>query len=211
MQMDTTGYGAGQARRRATLQRTRRFALVGVVAAALALFLATGATFTATNDSVTITPSAANAAPSVLSALAGSQRWTVSTTTSRTAPTWTPTLNTVVGTSAGDIAIVDTTSAGSGTQIVTVAYGNAGALNLAYSYLILPVDIYESNDAGVADPWELVTNTGRYLTLTNGYQQYFLPGGKFYEVHVPAGGSIYTISTSAGSLSPTFIVTVTAG
>lgn len=216
MQAEITGYGRAHARRQATLQRTRRFALVGVVAAALALFLATGATFTATNDSVTLSPAAATSASTITkndATLSGGQLWPTSLATTATLPSWTPTLNTVVGTTAGDLAIANTLTAGTGTQIITVALGNAGALNKDYSYMMLPVTLVEQTTAG--GTWSAVSAypSTVYLSLTNGYLNFFVPGGKYYGIKIGAGGSIYTISTTAtgGSLSPVFNVSVTAG
>jgi hypothetical protein len=226
MQMDVTGYGAGQARRRATLQRTRRFALVGVVAAALALFLATGATFTATNDTVTITPGTANTAPAVFKAGGGAlptgtgapTTWVTGGTAGTVIlPTWVPTLNTVVGQTAtvGDVAVVDTRNF-TGTVIVTVAFGNAGNLNQAYSYMILPLELrkYDGTSAWVSSAAtdSASVTTARYLSLTNGYLQYFMTGGFVYEVVIPAGGSIYTVNADTpANLQPTFVVNVRAG
>lgn len=139
-----------------------------------------------------------------------------STTASGTLPGWSPTLNTAgeVAT-AGDLALVDAT----GTPLIlNVFITNLVGLQGDYSSFTFPMHVYQ-NETGTCTggagaktcKWE--ENKGlseTYLTNTEGNLSFSLPSGHFYDITIDKGGSFYTISTTAGELSPSFYFTAQA-
>ncbi len=49
-----------------------------------------------------------------------------------------------------------------------------------------------------------------FLTNTEGFLSFSLQGGKYYDIAFNAGGSFYTVSTTNGTLNPTFYFTARA-
>jgi len=148
-----------------------------------------------------------------------------------TSPSWSPMLDSAGEvTGAGDIAIVNTTSATS-SLTVTLHVVNLAALAHDYSSFTLPVAVYYAADgsAGSAPTtsscsntggcnWQLangtaeapsVANDASYLTNDGGSVTFQLPAGAYYEIAMPTGGSYYCVSTTTSytaSLSPEFFV-----
>lgn len=136
-----------------------------------------------------------------------------STTEAGTLPGWSPTLNTAgeVATS-GDLALVDAT----GTPLILNVYvTNLVGLQGDYSSFAFPVHVYQNETATCtstkACKWE--ENKGlseTFLTNAEGNLSFSLPSGHIYDVTLDKGGSLYTISTTAGELSPSFYFTAQA-
>lgn len=139
-----------------------------------------------------------------------------STTTAGTLPSWSPTLNTAGEVASdGDMALVDAT----GTPlIVNVFVTNLVGLQGDYSSFAFPMHVYQ-NKTGTctggtgakACEWEEDKSLSEtYLTNTEGNLSFSLPSGHFYDITLNKGGSFYTISTTAGELSPSFYFTAQA-
>lgn len=232
-----SGFGS-QAKRRATLQRTRRFAAVGVVMAAVGLFIGTAVTFTTENASSDV---AIVSNPAIVKVITRGTalptdgttpptKWVSNSVTTGVSPVWTPILNNAVGvTTLGDIALIDTRGLGStvnvaGTNpnvLINFAMTNAALIDAAHNYFLLPVNlkVWDKTSAWVdaksadADANPLTGGTAfptQYLSPTNGYLQFTVDVEGVYEISIPTGGSIFAVSTTNSSnLSPTFLVTTT--
>lgn len=222
---DTSKRGASLAAAK-TGTRRKRF-LVASVAALAVLAVAMGISFLGNTGTAGVEVKASNsefifpvsksgfgthATLSEESKTVETLKWS-STTSSGTLPSWSPTLNTAgeVGTS-GDLALVDAT----GTPlIVNVFVTNLVGLQGDYSSFTFPMHVYQ-NETGTctetkACKWE--ENEGlseTYLTNTEGNLSFSLPSGHFYDITIDKGGSFYTISTTAGQLSPSFYFTAQA-
>ncbi len=198
---------ARSARRRRKIQRLRRVVLLSTILGALALVVGTGVSFTATNDTSTVAISAgginsggvtdfASVSFSANAVITGVRPVEATTGTTFVQPAWAPTVDQVVPVStAGDLAIINA-SGTTGNILVTVTLTNPVGLSRAYSYFNLPIDIYQSTNAGAS--WHRQTSgaagtrlgdsTGiTYLSLTNGYVSFLLAGGTntLYELHIP--------------------------
>jgi hypothetical protein len=207
------------------LQRLRRTVATVLGVGAALLVAGAGFAFLNTNGTATTAVTAGGtaqgnfadvytASPPVAWALAGG-------TGSPQSAQWTPVLNSVsTVTQAGDLAIVDATGT-SGNILVTVALTNPAALSGDYAYMNLPIVVKACTLSGSTCTWQDATDANgnaigasapQYLTLTNGYLTFLLQGGtgKYYEIEIATGGSFFTISTTAGSLSPAFLVTTAA-
>lgn len=172
--------------------------------------------------------------------LTNSAVWAASGTTAAQGAVWSPVVGQVVtigssaGDKAGDVAMID---AGGTTRniLVTLSVTNPAQLSADYSYMNLPIAVVscintasacatqtnwganikgDGATAGTDANGTALPTTGSptYLTLTNGSVSFLLKGGtgNLYELEIPTGGSFYTVSTTAGSLSPSFMVTTTA-
>ena len=230
-----TGFGS-DARRHATLKRTRRFAVVGAVVAAVALLVGTAVTFTAENgnDTFTITSSAAAAGSVSLRTVdtvadlatqgTAPNTWKISGATTGAAPAWTPVLNNAVSvTTPGDIAIIDARGLTSGNILITLSLTNAAQIDADHNYFILPVDlwvwqtdtVWAAANTGNGDSLPLTGGTPiatQYLSTSNGYLTWTVDGTGVYEITIPTGGSIFAVSTlvnSSHALAPTFVISTT--
>lgn len=148
-------------------------------------------------------------------------------------PSWAPAAGSPGSvTTAGDLALVDATSlTAQQNMIVNVYVTNLAALGSAYSSWAFPLDIYSctpsgagtcsatsSQTAGTSAPWTQVSaavpfssGVESFLTSTEGYESFSLPGGAFYDITLDTGGSFYTVSTSTASdLNPSFYFTARA-
>lgn len=150
--------------------------------------------------------------------------WKVSATTTPTSPAWSPVANQAGSvTTAGDLAFVDASSATTSSPylLVTVYVTNLSALSKAYGSYAWPIRVYKAssvatntiswNSTAVTDA-NGVNTANTYLTNTQGFESFKLPAGtsaSYYDITMDAGGSYFTLSTSAGSLTPTFYVTAT--
>ncbi len=164
--------------------------------------------------------------------------WALSGTASAGAASWSPVVNQVVtvGT-AGDLAMIDAGGT-TGNILVTLSVTNPASLSSDYSYMNVPIAVVSCVNTATA--CQTKTNWGAsikgdgttggtdangavlptaasptYLTLTNGSVSFLLKGGTsyLYEIEIPTGGSFYTVSTTSSttaSLSPSYMVTMTA-
>ena len=133
-------------------------------------------------------------------------------------PEWSPTANAAgeVG-KAGDLALIN---ANTDKLIVNIYVTNLVGLQADYSSFALPIYIYEATKSGCEGLASKVCETGKvggweknaelsktYLTNTEGNLSFSLPSGHYYDIAIFTGGSFYTISTTAGELSPSFYFT----
>lgn len=134
-------------------------------------------------------------------------------------PTWTPVTGSAGEiTTAGDLVLVDATAGTLGTATaltVTIYITNLAGLQQAYSSFAFPIRIWKcaatcsSNAAWseVADD-AVISPRPSYLANTDGFIQFRLPVGFYYDIAFDLGGSFYTISTTtAANLSPQFFFT----
>lgn len=213
------GPGAGPSR------RWRRPLLVGALAAAAVLMATTSLSFLSSNGTAgaTVTPSGSGTA-NVYAAAAtsptlpnASLTWEITGTTTDQLPAWNVSQGQVTQvTTAGDVAVVDGTA---GNTLITVTLANAAAMAGAYSYVNIPIDIYQCTVATSTCTWaaadELNSSPAaaystQYLSFSNASLSFEVSGGAntYYEVTVPTGGSLYCYSTATSSdLSPSFLVT----
>ncbi len=219
--------------RAAAVTRQRRFLFVGVTAlavlgAALGVSFAgdTGGTTVAVNSSSTnfVFPVGAGlASPAPIAAL----KYTgtsgiVSPNFSGTAanvivPKWAPVAGSAGGvTTAGDIVVFDATTAtlADHTSLrVTVFVTNLDKLQQAYSSFAFPVNVYRcASTCTTTGAWTqasaVIASPPTYLTNTDGFVSFTLPGGYYYDLAFDTGGSFYTVSTAtAANLNPSFYFT----
>lgn len=218
MQMNMTGYGAAQARRQATIQRTRRFAFVGAALAAAALLIATTVTFTAQNATVSgISITGGTSSVIVTSTASGATgdtetptRWVVGATTTATAPAWSPVVGEPVSIAAdGDLILIDARGKANTDKVsVTVALQNAASLE--YSTFILPIQMRAATAVGATTTWAGTAATGgetQYLTLTSPVVTFQVDGDALYEVMVPGASSNgLAVANGTTTLAPAFLV-----
>lgn len=223
MQGEMMGSGAAQTRRRATIQRTRRFAFLGAAITGVALLVATTVTFTAENGTVsgltitggtgavvvTSTTSSATASTTTTPNTAP-EKWAFAASTTATAPSWSPTVGQPTSITAnGDLILIDTRGKTTSDKVtVTVALQNAASLT--YSTFILPVAMREaSGTIGTSTSWTTVPTGGatQYLTLTSPVVTFSVTGGKLYEVIVPGSTSNgLVVANATTTLAPSFLV-----
>lgn len=140
-------------------------------------------------------------------------------TTSVIRPAWTPATGSAGEvTTAGDVVLVDATAGTLGTATaltLTIFVTNLTGLQQAYSSFAYPIRIWKcaatcnSNAAWseVVDD-AVITPRPVYLANTDGFMQFRLPVGFYYDVVFDLGGSFYTISTTiTANLSPQFFFT----
>jgi len=127
------------------------------------------------------------------------------------APTWTAIQKTIGGVTPGDLFFIDATDSGADIQ-ATLHFTNASELVNSYRYLILKVGLYVDNGSGEWEPaygidGEPAPDT--FISLSNGYTGFTLPGYAKYKVTIDSG-SFYCTSADSdeGSTSPTFYLTV---
>ena len=132
-------------------------------------------------------------------------------TSSNQLPTWSAAAGVAgsVGT-AGDLAVIDgtTSSAGGAASIqLTVYVTNLNALGADYTSWAFPLEVYSTTNGGTS--WTPVAASAQFITHTLGFLSYSLPTGgtTYYDVVMNTGGSFYTVSTTAGDLSPDFYFT----
>lgn len=136
------------------------------------------------------------------------------TITSAVQPSWSPTAQSAGSvTTAGDLALIDTTIATNGVT-VTLYVTNLAGLQQDYSSMALPVNIYQSLCTSGSCTWTqaagVVANPPTYLTATSGFLSFNLPAGKYYDIAMDTGGSYYATSTSTAgtaTLSPDYYFT----
>ncbi|MBX6370304.1 MAG: hypothetical protein IRZ04_20220 [Rhodospirillales bacterium] len=142
-------------------------------------------------------------------------------------PTWTPVAGSAGSvTTAGDVVLIDARSVTLGTHgslIVNMYVTNLEELQQTYSSFAFPVNVYRcsascaaptsTTGSGTQGNWEqasTVLATGSvFLTNTEGFLTLSLEAGYYYDIAFNTGGSFYTVSTTSGSLSPTFYFTAT--
>jgi len=111
----------------------------------------------------------------------------------------------------GDLFFIDATDSGADIQ-ATLHFTNASELVDYYRYLILRVGLYVDNGSGEWEPaygvdGELVPDT--FISLTDGYTGFTLPGYAKYKVTIDSGSFYCTnADIDGGSTSPTFYLTV---
>ena len=127
------------------------------------------------------------------------------------APTWTAIEKTIGGVTPGDLFFIDATDSGADIQ-ATIHFTNTSELVNSYRYLILKVGLYVDNGSGEWEPAygvddELAPDT--FITLSNGYAGFTLPGYAKYKVAIDSGCFYCTdADIDGGSTSPTFYLTV---
>jgi hypothetical protein len=163
----------------------------------------------------------------------------ISGTQTPTLPSWTPVAGAAgTVTAKGDLALIDgrTASAGgAGNLTISVYATNLAALQKDYSAYALPIRLYSGTFDGTTTTWtfdntnatEVTATKTTYLTNTGGYVHWSVPTGTntVYALQmgedtttanssapskIGDGGSFYTISTTAGTLNPTFFITAQA-
>lgn len=127
------------------------------------------------------------------------------------APTLTAVGKTIGGVTPGDLFFIDATDSGADIQ-ATLHFTNASELVDSYRYLILKVGLYVDNGSGEWEPaygvdGELAPDT--FITMSNGYTDFTLPGYAKYKVTIDSGSFYYTnADIDGGSTSPTFYLMV---
>lgn len=180
--------------------------------AVIALFVA--ATVTGVTFGVTVATTTATATPVGNSGIATvTEADTDGKHTVR--PSWNVTTDAVgrVDT-AGDLFVIGGTGF-TGDLSATLYLNNAAQLTKAYSYLNLAIVVYKFTDsAWVAAAGMTGANYTTYLTLTNGYVSFALPGlaatTTKYSIGIDAG-SFYCVNAipgSPGTLTPAFYLDV---
>jgi len=223
-----------------TSKKRRRFAilfLTFIAAVGLGLHLpvaglsSNSASTSPTGPIFMLSGAQASSAPSALTSTVFGSTATTSGKVVATSPGWSPMVD-YAGqvTTAGDIAIVDASSATSALS-VTLHVINLAALSHDYASFTLPVAVYYASTglAGSAPMtgscstvsgcnWQLangeesapnVASDTSYLANEGGSVTFQLPPGAYYEIAMPTGGSYYCISTmvsNTASLSPLFFV-----
>lgn len=140
-------------------------------------------------------------------------------TSSVVRPAWTPTSGSAGEvTTAGDIVLVDATAGTLGTATaltLTIFITNLAGLQQAYSSFAFPIRIWKcAATCNAGGAWSevvddvVISPRPTYLANTDGFIQFRLPVGFYYDVVFDLGGSFYTISTTnATNLSPQFFFT----
>jgi len=148
-------------------------------------------------------------------------------------PSWSPVAGSAgTVTTAGDLAVVDATSA---TNYVTVSVyiTNLAAMLVDYSSFAFPINVYTTmNETGTANtcsgtctwiaaPAVSQSNFGSYLTDTQPQLTFSLPKGAYYDIVMegtnhygtgnPTGAPATTLGTSTTGLGGAFSVTQTSG
>ena len=120
-------------------------------------------------------------------------------------PAWSPSTDATGNiTTPGDLYYIDTGTY-QGDLFVTLSLTNPTELTKSYTYLNLLINVYKRQ--GV-DGWVAVEGSTTYLTLTNGYVSFLIPGASEFDITID-GGNFYAIGNGTnGSLSPTFFVDV---
>ena len=126
-------------------------------------------------------------------------------------PSWSPVLNTAGSvTTAGDLAVVDATTASNGI-IVNVYVTNLAGLQQDYSSYALPFNVYQSPCTAGSCTWTQASGISlTYLTNSEGFLSFSLPKGNYYDITMDTGGSFFTSGTSTtapASLSPSYYFT----
>ncbi len=176
----------------------------------LALLVALGVTAvsfaaTAPSASVTTTVSGGNFV-SVTSTIPAA--WTAPSGYG-SAPAWMPIAGTTGSITKGSIYWIDPKDY-TGDLLVTLYLNNPADLTKAYSYLNMAVMVLGSSNGTTwseASGFKTSGNYSNYLTLTNGYVSFVLPGGSKYLIAID-GGPYYCVSTTGGSLSPSFYIDI---
>jgi hypothetical protein len=162
-----------------------------------------------------------NTLPSSVNALKytpfGNINQTSHTITTSLLPSWSPTaLSAGSVTTAGDLALIDATTASNGINL-TVYVTNLSGLQQDYSSFALPVNVYSSPCTSGSCTWSqaapVIASPPTYLTATGGYLTFNLPAGSYYDITIDTGGSFYCTSTSTSgtaALAPTFYFTTQA-
>jgi len=211
--------------------RRKRFMVVSVAGLAV-LAAALGVSFLGTTGSTAVSVTAANSnfifpvsngaslpsgtnfvnALKYTPASAITSSSSASTINTATLPSWAPVLNTAGSvTTAGDLAVVDATTASTGV-IVNVYVTNLAGLQMDYSSYALPFNVYSSScTAGSCGTWAQASGISlTYLTNSEGFLSFSLPAGKYYDITMDTGGSFFTSGTSTtspASLSPSYYFT----
>ena len=132
-------------------------------------------------------------------------------------PSWSPAANSGGSINAGNLYNV-TVPAGT-ISLVTIYLTNPTSLSLDYEFLNM--NISYGTSTGYTHVFTPITHTtgtfnGTFLSLSNGYVQFEInnalgTSAENYTIGI-AGGSFYCLSTSnaAGSLNPSFYITVEA-
>ncbi|MDQ4212476.1 hypothetical protein [Microbacterium capsulatum] len=146
-------------------------------------------------------------------------KYTTSTTTGSTttlsvvSPSWTPIAQSATTvTTAGDLAIIDASTANLGTHTgltVSLYVTNLASLQKDYSSYSLPVNVYQCQTACTSNAaWTQATGVSvSYLTSTSGYLTWNLPANYYYAITVDTGGSLYNTATTPANLSPAYYFT----
>ncbi len=212
-------------------KRRRRFLLVSIPALAV-LAAALGVSFAENSGTSTISVAASstNFVFPVASGTAGvpaavtTLRYTPAAgivtnafTASVVKPAWTPAAGSAGEvTTAGDIALIDATAATLGTATaltVDLFVTNLAGLQQAYSSWAFAVRVHKCAslcNAANATVWpevgnEVIAVRPTYLMNTDGFLQFRLPVGFYYDIVFDTGGSFYTISTATpANLNPQF-------
>jgi hypothetical protein len=196
------------------VRRFRRWAFWGVAALGAALLAATTFAFLGTNStaSASVTPSSPTGS-AVYTSTPPTGVYFLHGNTTAAAPGWYATQGSVTSVkTAGDVAVIDGTNPGP--MLITVALANPAALATAYSYVNIPVDLFECSTAGtstcIQGGWSQVptgVSNPNYLSFSNGVLTFAVTGAAntYFEVEVPTGGSFYTYN-SAGTTGASFLV-----
>jgi len=127
-------------------------------------------------------------------------------------PSWTAVEKAIGGVSTpSDLFYIDATDSGADIQ-ATLHITNASELVNSYRFLILKVGLYVDNGNGEWEPaygvdGELFSDT--FITLTDGYTGFTLPGYAKYKVTIDSGSFYCTnADIDGGSTSPTFYLAV---
>ncbi len=203
---------AARAGPRRLLRAAAAAAGLAVVAATSYAFLdSSGVTSTSitasTSAGVTITL-AGTALPTTGSATAANI-WATGGASAITSGMWSPQLDTPVSVTApGDIAVINTSSLASGNVIINLDVTNTPALNGAYSYFNLPVNLYKwtyvstggnwTSLATLSDGTVLTATSPTMLSLTDASASWEVPAGGVYEIEIPFDSS--NIGGDDGSL-----------
>lgn len=194
--------------------RRKRFLIVSVAALAV-LAVTMGVSFLDQSGATTLTVNAASGGNLVYTSSLPSGV----TAKYSSAPSWSPTANSAgsVATS-GSIAVIDASQV-STNVIVNVYITNLASLAQAYSSFAFPIDVWTSTNGSSWSQSSVVSTSpfSSYLTDTSGVISFSLPPNAYYDITMEGsddatigGGSFYCISTSNGSLSPSFYVTANA-
>jgi hypothetical protein len=205
------------------MKRKRRFLLItipglAVVAVAMGVsFLGNTGTTSASVSSASanfVFPVAnTNSLPAGVDKLKYTTSVTSHTIGTAVTPSWAPVAQSAGSvTTAGDLALIDGTIASNGVT-VSLYVTNLAGLQQDYSSMALPVNVYESPCTAGSCTWtqsSVVANPPTYLTATSGFLTFNLPAGKYYDITIDAGGSLYCTSTSTANgatLSPSYYFT----
>lgn len=214
-------------------KRRRRFLLVSIPALAV-LAAALGVSFAENSGTSTISVAASSTSfvfpvvdgtagiPAAVTTLRYTPAAGISAakvfTASVVKPAWTPAAGSAGEvTTAGDLALIDATAATLGTATaltVDMFVTNLAGLQQAYSSWAFPVRVHKCAapvpPATTCTVWpevgnEVIAVRPTYLMNTDGFLQFRLPVGFYYDIVFDTGGSFYTISTAtAANLNPQF-------